>query len=410
MSMHGPLGSLCFGVPVALAALVAVGAQPAPPPGPAAPFHIDPLTAPAGADSGQPQLTVEGARAIVSWLETHGKHTTLKFAERTPSGWSDPREVVSGDDLVVNAADVPSVRALADGTLAAAWLQENGPDPEAYDLRVSLSKDGGRTWSRPSSPHHDGTKTQHGFASLFSAPGGGLGVLWLDGREIKPDAPEDQAGNMTLRATEYGPDGTQRAETLVNGRVCDCCPLSTAITSEGPIVAFRGRSPGEIRDIYVSRLVAGRWSAAAPVHRDGWKITGCPVNGPAVSARRADVVVAWFTGQTGGRAFAAFSSDAGRTFGAPIRLDDGVAVGRVQIALLEDGSAAASWIELKDSRSQFRMRRIERSGTRSAAVTVAEGMGTSHPRLALGRGELLLAWVESTRGSTRVRTARTAAP
>jgi hypothetical protein len=155
MSMHGPLGSLCFGVPVALAALVAVGAQPASPPGPAAPFHIEPLTAPAGADSGQPQLTVEGERAIVSWLETHGKHTTLKFAERTSSGWSDPREVVSGDDLVVNAADVPSVRALADGTLAAAWLQENGPDPEAYDLRVSLSKDGGRTWSRPSSPHHD---------------------------------------------------------------------------------------------------------------------------------------------------------------------------------------------------------------------------------------------------------------
>jgi len=127
-----------------------------------------------------------------------------------------------------------------------------------------------------------------------------------------------------------------------------------------------------------------------------------------VSARRADVAVAWFTGQTGGRAFAAFSSDAGRTFGAPIRLDDGVAVGRVQIALLKDGSAAASWIELKDSRSQFRMRRIERTGTRSSAVTVAEGMGTSHPRMALGRDELLLAWVESTRGSTRVRTARTA--
>src|SRR5579862_6393763 len=125
MRMPGLPGSVSFGVPLALAALVVVGAQPAQPPGPAAPFHIDPLTSPAGADSGEPQLSVEGERAILSWLETHGKHATLKFTERTSSGWSDPREVVSGDDLVVNAADVPSVRALADGTLAAAWLQEN---------------------------------------------------------------------------------------------------------------------------------------------------------------------------------------------------------------------------------------------------------------------------------------------
>jgi hypothetical protein len=400
-----------LGVLLALGALAVVSAQPAPRTAPASPFRIESLASPAGADSAEPQLTVEGERAILSWLETHGEHTTLKFAERISSGWSAPREVVSGHDLVANAADVPSVRALADGTLAAAWPQENGANPEAYDVRVSLSKDGGRTWSRPASPHHDGTKTQHGFASLFPAPGGGFGLLWLDGRETKPDAPEDQAGNMTLRATEYGQDGAQRADTLVKGRVCDCCPLSTAITSEGPIVAFRDRSPGEIRDIYVSRLVAGRWSAATPVHRDGWKITGCPVNGPAVSARRADVAVAWFTGQTGsGRAFVAFSSDAGRTFGAPIRVDDGVAIGRVQIALLQDGSAAVSWIESKDSQSLFKIRRIDRSGARSSALTVGEGMGTAQPRLAPGRDELLLAWVEYTRGSTRVRTARTSLP
>jgi hypothetical protein len=402
---------VCLGTLLALGAFAVLGAQPAPRTAPVSPFRIEPLSSPAGADSAEPQLTIEGERAILSWLETHGEHTTLKFAERTSSGWSAAREVVSGHDLVVNAADVPSVRAFADGTLAAAWPQEHGANPEAYDLRVSLSKDGGRTWSRPASPHHDGTRTQHGFASLFPAPGGGFGLLWLDGRETKPDAPEDQAGNMTLRATEYGQDGAQRAETLVKGRVCDCCPLSTAITSEGPIVAFRDRSPGEIRDIYVSRLVAGRWSAATPVHRDGWKITGCPVNGPSVSARRADVAVAWFTGQTGsGRTFVAFSGDAGRTFGAPIRVDDGVAIGRVQIALLQDGSAAVSWIDSKDSQSLFKMRRIDRSGARSSALTVADGMGNAQPRMAPGRDELLLAWVEYTRGSTRVRTARASLP
>ena len=45
----------------------------------------------------------------------------------------------------MNSADVPSVRAMPDGTLAAHWMEENGPDPEAYDLRLAWSTDG-RTW------------------------------------------------------------------------------------------------------------------------------------------------------------------------------------------------------------------------------------------------------------------------
>ena len=38
----------------------------------------------------------------------------------------------------------------------------------------------------PVSPHHDGTQTEHGFASLFQAPGAGLGMVWIDGRATRP--------------------------------------------------------------------------------------------------------------------------------------------------------------------------------------------------------------------------------
>ena len=61
-------------------------------------------------------------------------------------------------------------------------VRRGGGNPDAYDVRLAWSKDGGHTWSAPTSPHHDGTKTEHGFASLFQAPGAGLGVVWLDGR------------------------------------------------------------------------------------------------------------------------------------------------------------------------------------------------------------------------------------
>ena len=308
---------------------------------------IDPLPSPAGASSDEPQLTVQGERAMLSWIERAGPRATLKVAERTTAGWSDARTVVSGTNLFVNFADVPSVRALADGTLAAHWLQEGSGNEDAYDLRLAWSKDGGRIWSPPTSPHHDGTKTEHGFASLFQAPGAGLGVVWLDGRATNPESPEGspEAGNMGLRAAVYGPDGKQRSETLIAPRVCECCSTAAALTSEGVIVAFRNRSDKEIRDIYVSRFAEGRWSAPAPVHADGWQIKACPINGPALSAKDRDVAVAWFTVQQGqGRAFAAFSRDAGRTFGAPVRVDYAESLGRVGIELLKDGSAAVSWV------------------------------------------------------------------
>ena len=369
-----------------------------------APFRLEAVTSPAGADSLAPQLTSGGGRLVLSWIEAHEEHATLKFAVRTASGWSEAETVVSSASVIANAADVPMVRALADSTLVASWLEENGGDDESYDLRVARSVNAGRTWSAPVTPHHDGTKTQHGFASIFPAAGGGFGLVWLDGR-----ATVTGGGSMTLRAVSFDVNGAERGEAMIDARVCDCCPLSTAITSEGPIVAYRDRSADEIRDIAVARFAAGKWAPPTTVHRDGWKITGCPVNGPSVGADRANVAVAWFTGAGGvGRAFAAFSSDAGRTFGAPIRVDEGDAVGRVQIHVLADGSAAVSWIELFESRSQLRLRRLDRSGFRSTSIVVAEGMGSAHPRLAPDGEGLLVAWVEGTRGSTRVRAARAA--
>ena len=67
---------------------------------------------PAGTGSMAPQITSEGARAILSWIEGAGPATALKFAERTATGWSTVRVVASGDQLMANSADVPSVMAL----------------------------------------------------------------------------------------------------------------------------------------------------------------------------------------------------------------------------------------------------------------------------------------------------------
>ena len=122
---------------------------------------------------------------------------------------------------MANTADVPSVRALADGTLVAHWLQEDGPDPESYFLPLSWSKDGGQTWSPPATPHHDGTHTQHGFGTLFQAPGGGLGIVWLDGRATASGAPS--AGDIGLWSATFDRDAKQTSEMAIEPRACECC-------------------------------------------------------------------------------------------------------------------------------------------------------------------------------------------
>ena len=377
-------------------------------------LEIVPVPSPAGANSAQPQLSVSPRGVLLSWIERAGQQATLKFAERTASGWTPTRVVASGTNWFVNWADVPSVVRLDDGTLVAHWLQKSGPDTYAYDVRLSYSTDDGNTWITPFTPHHDGTKTEHGFATLFQMPGAGVGLVWLDGRNMKggehgPDGHSASGSDdMSLRFGSFGRDWKQTAETALDLRVCECCPTAVALTSDGPIVAYRDRSPEEVRDIYISRLENGKWTQGKPVHEDGWKVPACPVNGPALSARGRQVAIAWFNAKDDQpKAFAAFSEDAGRTFGPPIRLDDQASLGRVDVQLLPDGSALAGYMEFADQKAQFRVRRIERGGGKSAPITVA-GMGgnrsSGYPRLALAGQEVVFAWTERA-DTSRVATA-----
>lgn len=399
-------------VTVGLAAIAVSAAGIRPSVSPAWPLQVEPAPTPAGADSAQPQLTVSSRGILLSWVERSGERATLKFAERTSGGWSPARVVASGMDWFVNWADVPSVARLADGTLVAHWLQKSGPGTYAYDVRLSYSSDEGQTWASSFTPHHDGTRTEHGFASLFQIPGAGLGLVWLDGRAMSSHA--DHGGSahgpadMSLRFGAFDRNWKQAADLPLDLRVCECCPTAVALTSEGPIVAYRDRSPNEVRDIYVARVEQGKWTAGAPVHKDGWRINACPVNGPALSARGRNVAVAWFQAANDKpQSFVAFSTDAGRSFGRPIRLDDEASLGRVDIELLPDGSAAAAYVEFANQRAQFRIRRVEPDGTRSDPISIAGLIGnrsSGYPRMALHGGELVFAWTDRDGGS-RVRTA-----
>jgi len=374
---------------------------------------VEIIPSPAGPSSAQPQLSSSPRGVLLSWVERDGEKATLRFAERTATGWSTPQTVASGSDWFVNWADVPSVLRLGNGTLVAHWLQKSGPETYAYDVRLSYSQDDGKTWTPSFTPHSDGTKTEHGFASLIQMPGGDLGVVWLDGRAMKPQPGHgddgEMSGAMSVRFATFDAKWKKTSDAPVDLRVCECCPTTAVVTSDGPITAFRNRTDDEVRDIYVSRLENGKWTDSRPVHQDDWRINACPVNGPMLSARGRDVAIAWFTGKNDhGRALVAFSKDAGRTFGTPIRLDDTGALGRVDVELMPNGSAIASWIEFADNRAQFRVRRVDPSGGRSESTNVSALVGSrasGYPRIASHGDELVFAWTENADGQSRVKTA-----
>jgi hypothetical protein len=328
---------------------------------------------------------------ILSWVEQApaGRTSTLEFAQRTETGWSPPITAASGEDWFVSYADPPTVMRLSDGTLVASWLVLTDILKEATELHLSYSTDEGKTWSRSFLPHHDGTNVQHAFASLFELPGRALGVVWLDGR----------GGDMGVRYTSFDASWKQAEEMAVDAKACECCGTSAAVTTDGVIAAFRDRSDAEIRDIAVTRLERGMWTPGAPVHVDGWQVDYCPINGPMLSARGSQVAAAWFTVKNDqGQAYAAFSSDAGRTWGDSIRLDERGSTGRVDIEVLEDGSAVATWVEVAEGRGELRMRRIQASGARSPAIAVAGVSGSSssgYPRIARHGKDLVFAWTES---------------
>ena len=361
---------------------------------------IEPVNAPSGPNSHEPRLTASERGIILSWVERVGATAHLKFAERTSSGWSEPTTVASGNNWFLSYADPPTVLRRPDGTLVANWLISTNPSYEGSDLHVSYSRDNGKTWARPVMPHHDGTEQQHAFPSFFELPGNSLGVSWLDGRDTQPTDALPEGGPMVLRYAAYDAQWKRTAEGVVDLRACECCSTTAVGTSEGALIAFRDRSDKEVRDIAVSRFENGKWTDAMPVHNDNWEVYACPVNGPALSARGRQAAAAWFTVKNDqGQAYAALSTDAGRTWGTPIRLDDAASLGRVDIEVLDDGSAVATWVEYADRRSQLRMRRIEASGIRSEAASVAGGIegGDSggFPQLARHGDELVFAWTES---------------
>jgi BNR repeat-like domain len=357
--------------------------------------NVTEIASPAGSGSAEPNLsTGPDGRVYLSWIDAADTTSSLKFSILGENQtWSPAGLVAQGEHWFVNSADYPSLIALPDGTLAAHWLADNPEGSEAYNIHLAMSHDGGKTWSKPIIPHRDRSENEHGFASLIAAGPAELGILWLDGNKIK-----DEVGDMALNYTTVGADGKIGKETVLDSRVCECCQTSAAATPDGIIAVYRDRSEKEIRDIAYALHTKDGWSKPEALSKDNWHIDGCPVNGPSVSTSGSQAAAAWFTAPNDvSQVNVALSSDGGKTFGPPIRVDNGKPVGRVDVIALSSGDALVSWLEQAAEGTQVRIRQVRSGGTLGDPIIASAKSKVKFagvPQMTLSGKQVVVAWTD----------------
>lgn len=374
------------------------------------------LDPPAAEGSRSYSLASAGDSAVfLSWVERveDGGHV-LRFAELRGDEWGSAATIASGEDWFVNWIDHPAVAPLGGDRLAAHWLvhDEDRQGDYGYGIRLVFSDDRGASWRPAFEARGEGEDGYAGFVA-YAAVAAGFEMAYLSsvGDEAEAEgfgeASPDKGGavghgdvepRMTLRSARFDAAGKPLGDRVVDADVCSCCTTAMAADPAGVFVSFRDRRAGEFRDISFALLEGERWTDPRLVHRDGWLIRGCPTNGPAIASGGQGPAVAWFTAAGGeSRVLAAFWNREEERFGDPIHIDGGSPRGWAGVAMLEDGSAAVSWVERREGgSSDLRVRRVSRDGSTGRGLTVAPAppgrSAIGVPKLVRSGDRLVFAW------------------
>ncbi|MBD73625.1 MAG: hypothetical protein CMG42_05430 [Candidatus Marinimicrobia bacterium] len=354
------------------------------------------LGTPASPDTAQgsayPNICQTENGFIMIWYEGDNH---IVMSEYTAEGWTPKDTIVSNEHFFKNWADLPQIYHAGGDTLAVSWLMMSGEGTYDYDVQVAMSIDRGKTWSEPVVPHQDSIKGEHGFVSFYNF-GKETGLIWLDARNMMDGGHDNGSSAMRLYVSTINTKGDLGLEVMVDNMVCECCPTAAVNTSVGPLIAYRDRSHDETRNIQM--VFTNGAQVPYTLHDDGWVVPGCPVNGPAMSAAGNNVAIAWYTAPDNNpQVNVAFSNDAGRTFGKPLRLDEGSAIGRTDLLWLDKETVLVSWLEEGDESGNLELMIVHASSGKTNTLesfSISSGRGSGYPKLALIEGFVFVTWTE----------------
>lgn len=345
-------------------------------------MEVSLIDSPASGNSGLSRLVTDPNGVVhISWVETSEDQAALYMATLQGEQWRSRTRISEGSNWFVNWADFPAV-SVNSKSKTALWLRKSSEGSYNYDVVGSFVDRDQTKWSEGFVIHKDGVSAEHGFVSMLSMAEDRTFITWLDGRNTagSHSGHDDKshhesghgAGGMTLRAGIFASNGKTEQEWELDSLTCDCCQTSSALTPDGPVVVYRDRTRDEVRDIYITRLKDGAWTEPQPVYSDGWKIAGCPVNGPAVASNQDQVAVAWFVAKDEPKVSLAISDDRGETFLAPITVAEKNTNGRVSIAHLPSGRILVSWLEVNGRDAALRVALYSGAGVLLESGKVAD--------------------------------------
>ena len=360
-----------------------------------------------GANNAQPNLVSSNGTLSLSWISSKKENkASLHFSQFKKGKWIKPQTIANGSDWFVNWADFPA-HAINEDLIITSHLKKSASGTYTYDVILNLKKLSGEKIKENFLLNTDGVKAEHGFVSIIPNNNKGFFITWLDGRNTLEKKLDGHHKPMTIRFAEITNKGDVINESELDAAVCDCCQTSIGMTNNGPIIVYRDRSEKEVRDIYTIRNINGVWEEPNPLHNDGWIINGCPVNGPKVAVNSTNLAIAWFTVVNNNPLVnVSFSKTNGDSFGTPFKLNDHDAIGRVDVAFLNNEEVIVSYMEVDDIGTYLRIKKVSVNGKVSKPITISKidgGRNTGVPQLEVINNEIFIVWTISVEGMNQLK-------
>ena len=358
----------------------------------------------------QPSLTSSNGSLALTWISSDkDMNASLIFRQFKNKQWTNSQTLAIGSDWFINWADFPTHAINGDRVLTS-YLKKSASGTYTYDVFLNLQKLSGEKIKEDFILNTDGFKAEHGFVSIAEGNNEGFFITWLDGRNTVEKELNGNHKPMTIRFAEITTAGDIVNEIELDSSVCDCCQTSITNTDKGPIVVYRDRSDKEIRDIYVTRNIDDGWETPVPVYNDEWEIYGCPVNGPKVVSNSNNLAVSWFTVADGKPSVnLSFSESYGSSFSNPIKINDYTAIGRVDVAFLNDNEVLVSYMEVDDVGTYLRLKKVSIDGKVSKPITISKidsGRNTGVPQLEILDNEIFIVWTVFENDNNQLKTVK----
>jgi BNR repeat-like domain len=231
----------------------------------------------------QPQIAVAGDLVGL----TFGSSNNIYYSGSRDQGrtFSKPMIVATIPKAMLGMHRGPRIAISSAGTILISA-------PQSGNIVGWRSSDGGRTWSASRIINDSPGSAPEGLQALATGPNGLVFAAWLDFRENRRNQLYGAA------STDGGVTWSKNVRVYASpdGKICECCHPSLAISKTGEIYVMWRNNLDGARDLYFARSM-DRGKTFNQVSKFGtgtWQLNICPMDGGGVAVdAKGEITSVW---------------------------------------------------------------------------------------------------------------------